>query len=71
MLTHSHTSKHIQQEQRRHSAVNLLFLSLCRRELKVDLGRQERRAQEVCRKAVELSCSAAEGRGALAGGTGE
>lgn len=44
---HTHTNMHIQREQRWHSAVNLLFLSLCRRELKVDLGGRGRRAQSV------------------------
>lgn len=66
--SHTHTNMHIQREQRWHSAVNLLFLSLCRRELKVDLGGRERRAQSV--QSV-LSYRAAQGRGVGAGGRGE
>ena len=47
-FSHAHTYErtHMQREQRRHSAVRLLFLSPCRPELKVDLG--------VCRQAGGL-----------------
>lgn len=49
-LINAHT--HTLIEQRQHSAVHLLFLSLCNRELKVDLG-EERRRGRVCRRAGE------------------
>lgn len=44
-LINAHT--HTLIEQRQHSAVHLLFLSLCNRELKVDLGRGAQKGQSV------------------------